>query len=235
MHESLALCGKLFPQGHDVAIEGNLLHGTGKTPGGDVAVLGTLDRAAIGVDLAFALASRVLEIVRSHPGRPIVMLVDTQGQMLSRRDELLGNAGYLAHLSKCFELARQRDHRLVSVVYGEAVSGGFLALGMIADQAYALADAKIRVMALPAMSRITLIPIERLEQLCRSSPIFGPGVINYVKLGALNAVWEGDLAQCLDKAMGSPLEDDQRAARGLHLGGRMQAHPVRHMVLDASK
>ena len=46
------------------------------------------------------------------------MLVDTGGQRLSRRDELLGINGYLAHLAKCLELARLRGHKLISLIYG---------------------------------------------------------------------------------------------------------------------
>lgn len=235
MHDALVLCDKLFPGGHTVGVQGELLHGSATTAYGPATVLGTVNRAAIGVDLAFALASRVLDTVRNHPGRPIVMLVDTQGQQLSRRDELLGNAGYLAHLSKCFEVARQRGHRLLSLVYGEAVSGGYLALGMIADQSFALAQAQIRVMALPAMSRITQIPLERLEELCRSSAIFGPGVDNYLRLGALDAVWqEGNLTRCIDQALAAGLEPDCRAARGFERGGRTMAQAVVRSVLDAT-
>lgn len=237
MHDALLLCKRLFPRGHDVVLEGELLYGTAHTAHtaqGPVTVLGTVDRAAIGVDLAFALASKVLDTVRQHPGRPIVMLVDTQGQRLSRRDELLGNAGYLAHLSKCFELARRRGHRLLSLVYGEAVSGGFLALGMVADQSFALAAAQIRVMALPAMARITLIPVERLEELCRTSPIFGPGVANYERLGALDEVWEGELAPQLERALAMALCGDARAQAGMERGGRQQAHAVAALVRDAA-
>lgn len=234
MHEALTLCDKLFPAGHKVTVEGELLHGTASTRHGTVAVLGTIDRAAIGVDLAFALSCKVLDIVRRHPGRPIVMLVDTQGQRLSRRDELLGNAGYLAHLSKCFELARQRGHRLLSLVYGEAVSGGYLALGMIADQCFALEHAQIRVMALPAMSRITQIPLERLEELCRTSAIFGPGVENYRRLGALDALWSAaDLPQAIDRALAAPLEGDARVARGAERGGRTAAQAVVGALLES--
>ena len=130
MLEIRVLCDALFPAGHDVRADGELVHGTGRTAEGPVAVVGTCDHAAIGVDLAFALADAVLKVVREHPGRPILMLVDTQGQRLSRRDELLGNGGFLAHLAKCFEVARRRGHLLLTLVHGEAVSGGFLALGM---------------------------------------------------------------------------------------------------------
>jgi len=171
MLDPIEFCKQLFPGGHDVHIEGERVIGTGLTKAGEVAVVGTHGHAAIGADLAFALATDVLEVVEKHPRRPILMLVDTQGQRLARRDEMLGNPGYLSHLAKCFEVARQRGHLLLAVVYGEAVSGGFLALGLTADATYATPEAQVRVMALPAMSRITQIPIERLESLCRTSPI----------------------------------------------------------------
>jgi malonate decarboxylase gamma subunit len=216
-----------------VHVEGERVVGTGRASSGEVAVIGTCGRAAIGVDLAFALAGDVLEVVTHHPGRPILLLVDTQGQRLSRRDELLGNAGYLAHLAKCLEVARRRGHRLLALVHGEAVSGGFLALGMIADQTYALADAQIRVMALPAMSRITGIPVERLEALCATSPIFGPGAAHYERLGAVEALWSGDLAACLEKALASPDNTDRRRMLGAERGGRSAAREVVERVLAA--
>lgn len=234
MHDPLALCSRLFPRGHDVVVDGEVVHGTGMTPEGPVAVIGTCGHAAIGVDLAFRLAERVLDVVERAPGRPILMLVDTQGQKLSRRDELLGNAGFLAHLAKCFEVARGHGHLLLGLVYGEAVSGGFLALGMIADRVYALGDAQIRVMALPAMARITQIPIERLQELCKESPIFGPGVGNYEKLGALSGVWDGDLSVHLARALQQPAGSDERAAIGARLGGRTHAQRVLDAVLDAA-
>lgn len=235
MPDAMALCRRLFPNGHDVVAEGQLLRGSGQTASGPVAVIGTCGQAAIGVDLAFALASEALQVVQRFPARPVLMLVDTQGQKLSRRDELLGNAGYLAHLAKCFEVARLRGHLLLSLVYGEAVSGGFLSLGMIADRTYALADAQIRVMALPAMARITQIPIERLQALCRSSAIFGPGVDNYLSLGAVSAVWQDDdsLADRLAQALQLPAEPDDRAAAGAARGGRQHAQRVRAAVLAA--
>lgn len=233
MSDVLELCSKLFPEGHDVHVEGHFVRGSGMTSEGEIAVLGTCQRAGIGVDLAFALASEVLRIVEQHPGRPILMLVDTQGQQLSRRDELLGNGGYLAHLAKCFEVARAQGHLLLSLVYGEAVSGGFLSLGMIADRTYALVDAQIRVMALPAMSRITQIPIERLEALCRSSAIFGPGVTHYERLGAVEALWQDDLASQLAAALRRPADSDRRAALGESRGGRQAAASVIEAVLAA--
>jgi malonate decarboxylase gamma subunit len=233
MADVRALCDRIFPAGHDVRIEGERVVGTGRTAAGDVAVVGTAVRAAIGVDLAYALAGDVLDVVTKHPGRPILMLVDTEGQRLARRDELLGNAGYLAHLAKCFEVARRRGHALIALVYGEAVSGGFLALGMIADATYALPEAQIRVMALPAMSRITGIAVERLEELCRTSPIFGPGAAHYERLGAIEGLWTGDLSQHLARALAAAAASDRRRLLGAERGGRTAARDVVERVLAA--
>ena len=106
------LLERLFSSDHEVKFDGCYFSGTGHTPKGDVAIIGTTDAAPIGVELAYRMAGEVLAIVRKHPRRPILLLVDTQGQRLSHRDELLGINGYMAHLAKCVELARKRGHRL---------------------------------------------------------------------------------------------------------------------------
>ncbi len=186
----------LFSEGeHHIVRDGDFLSGHGRVGYEDVAVLGTANHAAVGVELALRLADGVLATVRDFPGRPILLLVDTRGQRLSRRDELLCMNGYLAHLAKSLEVARQRGHKILALVYGEAVSGGFLSTGLMADEVYALPTAQVRVMALPAMARVTKQPLERLEELSRSSPVFGPGVENYVALRGVRALWpEKELA-----------------------------------------
>ena len=75
------------------------------------------------------------------------------------------------------------------------MSGGFLASSMLADTCYALPEAEIRVMNLPAMARHE-DPLERLTELSASSPVFAPGVDNYLRMGAIEALWEGDLRAC---------------------------------------
>ena len=96
----------LFPAGHNVISSNGLLLGFGTTAQGDIAVLGTTDHLALDSTAALDLAAFVLKIVRENTGCPILMLVDTQGQRLSKTEELLGINGYLAHL---VELAGTRD------------------------------------------------------------------------------------------------------------------------------
>ncbi len=222
MHPSTILPA-LFPEGHDVQQRGDLLAGTGRVGEQVVAVIGTANRAAIGVELALALAGEVLQVLRQFPGRAILLLVDTQGQRLRHRDELLGINAYMAHLAKCLEVARQRGHRVVSLVYGLAVSGGYISGGMMADACYALASAEISVMNLPAMARVTKIAQDRLEALAQSSPVFAPGADNYFQMGALDELWSGDLAQALREALHDRREPDRRRILGAQRGGRSTA------------
>jgi len=217
------VAARLFPQGHDIVADGALLRGTGRCGAIAFAVLGTHDHAEIGVELALAMAEDVLATVRDHPGRPILFLVDTGGQRLTRRDELLGIHRYVAHLAKCVEVARRKGHRVIGLVYDQALSGGFLATGMMADALYALPDAEIRVMSLPAMARVTRLPEERLAALAEKSPVFAPGAQNYVLMGAVEALWPGELAARLLYALAIAEPRDRRRELGAARGGRTHA------------
>jgi malonate decarboxylase gamma subunit len=220
------VASRLFPAGHDIEVDGDLLAGSGRCGDTAFSVIGTTDHAEIGVELALAMSARVLATVREHPGRPLLFLVDTQGQRLRRRDELLGIHRYMAHLAKCVEVARSRGHRVLGLVYDQALSGGFLASGMMADLCAALPESEIRVMSLPAMARVTRLPEERLCALAQASPVFAPGAINYVRMGAIDALWDGDLAAHLSRALtGAPARDTRRDL-GHARGGRNLAAPI---------
>jgi malonate decarboxylase gamma subunit len=221
----------LFPQGHDVARAGDLLSGTGHAGNQAFAIIGTTNHAEVGIELALAMARAVLDTVRAHPGRPLLFLIDTRGQRLRLRDELLGINSYMAHLGKCVEVARQRGHRVLGLIYDQALSGGFIPNAMMADLCAALPDAEIRVMGLPAMARITRIAEERLRKLSEASPVFAPGAINFVRMGALDSLWEGDLSACLLDMLRRADAIDHRSERGLERHGRTLAKPVAERVL----
>ena len=224
------LLDRLFPTGHAVASEDTYFHGSGTCRGATVVVLGTSEEVEIGVELALAMARDVLDVIKTAPRRPILLLVATSGQRLSRRDEMLGIHAYLAHLAKTIDLAKRRGHPVVSLVWSRAVSGGFLSTGLLADLCFALPEAEIGVMNLPAMSRITQIPLERLESLSLTSPVFAPGVENYLRMGAIEAIWQGDLEAHLDAAFRLPSDRERRRALGEVRGGRQLARSVAERV-----
>ncbi len=223
------LFDRLFPDGHEIGFDGQFFSGTGRSRSGEVSVIGTRDKALIGIELAMQMARTVIQVIKSHPGRPILLMVDTGGQKMSRRDELLGLNGYIAHLAKSLDVARRKGHRIIGFVYGEAVSAGFLSSSLLADACFALASAEVKVMNLPAMSRVTKIPVERLEELSRDSAVFAPGVANYVAMGAVRGIWEEDhLAESLAEALASEdvAQADTRRVFGEERGGRLLASAV---------
>ena len=202
--------------------------------GEPLTVIGTTNHAPIGVSLALAQARVVLDTVAQHPGRPILLLIDTQGQQLRRRDELLGINRAMAHLGASIDLARRRGHRVIGLVYDQALSGGFITSGLIADACYALPEAEIRVMRIPAMARVTKLPEEKLLALSQSNPVFAPGVQNYVAMGGVRALWEGDLQAALRDALAHAPTEDRRALDGAERGGRRLAAAVVQRVLAAA-
>ena len=188
------LATQLFPAGHDIVERDSFLSGSAQVEGS------TTGHVPIGIEIALAQARAILETVRQHPGRPILILVDTVGQRLRHRDEMLGINSYMAHLGKCVDFARRKGHVVLGLVYDQALSGGFITSGLIASACYALPQATIRVMGLPAMARITKVPEERLTELAKDNPVFAPGPENYLRMGGLHGIWEADLAGQLARA-----------------------------------
>ena len=221
-----SVADRLFDRGHDIVADGDLLSGSGRCGDTVFAVVGSTNHAEIGVEITLAMAKRVVATMREHPGRPILFLVDTQGQRLRHRDELLGIHRYMGHLAQCVELARSRGHRVLALVYDQALSGGFLSSGMMADLCAALPDAEIRVMNLAAMARVTRLPEERLKALAKASPVFAPGADNYVRMGAVDALWDGDLAAHLMAALRDAPPTDVRRELGSTRGGRTLAATI---------
>jgi malonate decarboxylase gamma subunit len=232
---------RLFGKGaHELVFKGLFVQGTAKLGGQTVAVIGTRDHAAIDGSIALKITEAILKVVREDvadgmPPRAIIFIADTQGQALSRHEELLGLNGYFAHIVKCVDLARRHGHKLLTIINGEAVSGGFLAYGMMADCICALPEAQVRVMDLRAMSRVTKISLERLEALAKESPVFAPGAENFWRMGGIHEMWKAqdDWPQRIAKALSQISKADARAEIGLERGGRLFAAPTAQLVADA--
>lgn len=234
-----ALADTLFPLGHDIEVDGPFVRGTARTRAADVVeVVGTADAVAVDASLALAIADRILGALQGPP-RPFVFLVDTSGQALLRHEELIGLNAYLAHVAQCVDVARRSGFPSLSLVYGEAVSGGYLSLGLMADRAYALGKAQIRVMHLAAMARVTRLPLEELQRLAKESPVFAPGAENYARMGALAAIWPEPSSALVEDALAELLRDagsraDARIAAGRERGGRVLAEPTADAVARAA-
>ena len=228
----------LFPSGHQVKVgEGGLITGSAKRKaGGGLAVIGVANGEPLGGQGVLALAEEVLKVVASGGDTPILVLVDTQGQMMSRHEEMLGLYEYLSHLAKCLLLASQEGHRTIGVEYGKASAGAFLATALATDTLIGLPGAEPAVMDLPSMARVTKLPLDRLKELAKTTPVFAPGLDHFAQTGAVAAIW--DPKKPLDEQLEAAISDaspwDQRDRLGAERGGRLLAAKVAEQVIAAA-
>jgi malonate decarboxylase gamma subunit len=224
----------LFPSGHQVEPgPSGTLHGPATVEGyGKVTVVGIVGGTPLGVDAAIVLAGHVLAAVERGDRAPIIFLADTSSQNMARRDELLGLNEYLAHLVKSLALAAALGHRTVSLLFGQAAAGAFIAAALSSQSLVALPGAEPSVMDLPSISWVTKLPLEQLERLAKSTPIFSPGVTPLFAIGAVTQVWAADqpfaprLADLLQPVATSDLRDQI----GLERKGRLLAQKITERV-----
>src|ERR1700722_16128882 len=225
----------LFPAGHDVKISAaGIIIGTGKRKQGEtIAVIGVANGEALGTAGGLPLAQEVLRIVANGGNIPILVLVDTQGQLMARRDEMRGLNEYLAHLAKCLLLASQQGHRTIGLEYGKAAAGPFLATALATDRLVGLPGAEPTVMDLPSMSRVTKLPRDTLKELAKTTPVFAPGLDHLLQMGAVAEIW--DPAKPLDKQLEETLKKaspaDSRDELGAERKGRPRAARVAKRVI----
>jgi malonate decarboxylase gamma subunit len=221
------LLTKIFTSSQTDVLQ-NIIFGKGEINGVFFHILGTIESTFLGVNEAMVMAEKVLDIVKNQDHIPILLLVDVVGQKLEKRDEWLGMYEYFAHLLKCLHLCRKKGNKLISLVYNQAIGGGFIAFGLMADRIYALPHAQVAVMWLDAMSKVTKIDEAILKEISKTSPVFAPGVENFKKLGGLHEVLPLEqVSETLCKVLKEPsLDVDNRAFLGHKLKGRTRAYEI---------
>lgn len=219
----------LFPAGHEVTVKDGLIGGKAAlVEGGDVHVLGIDGGKPLGIDDALTLAGRVLDIIKANGDAPILVLIDSSSQRMSRRDELLGLNEYLAHLAKALLLAEAHGHNTASLLYGGSEAGAFIVTALATGHLIAVPGAHPAVMDLPSMARITKLPIDVLRAKAKTTPVFAPGVDNLVRIGAVEMVWDdpGRIAEQLAVILDQPSGPDARDQLGAERGGRTKAASI---------
>jgi malonate decarboxylase gamma subunit len=225
----------LFPLGHRVESgPSGTLHGDANVEGlGKVTLVGIVGGTPLGVDGAIFLAGHVLATVEAGNRTPVIVLVDTATQAMTRRDELLGLNEYLGHLAKSLALAATHGHPTVSILFGAAAAGALIAAVLSSRFVVALPGAEPSVMDLPSISRVTKLPLEKLPELAKSTPIFAPGVEPHFAIGALTETWRATepLASRLATVLRQPAAtSDLRDRLGLERKGRLLAHNIAERI-----
>lgn len=230
------ILSSLFPAGRDIVNAQGLLWGTGKrSNGGAVQLIGVTDALPLGIDEAAQLSRHLLDVLERGGTDPILVLIDSSSQRMSKRDELLGLNEFLAHLAKCLIIADNLGHPTIGLLYGHTAAGAFIATALATRRLVALPGAQPAVMDLPSMSRVTKLSVEVLEQMARSTPVFAPGLDNFAQTGAVESILDPNrsLAEQLEALLAADTHDvttDVRDRRGKERGGRPKAADIAERV-----
>jgi malonate decarboxylase gamma subunit len=228
------ILSSLFPNGHDVVLEHGLLFGHGTRTRGRAIIIGVDGRAAVGVDEAAWLSRKVLEALHAGGTDPILVLVDSDSQRMSKRDELLGLSEFLAHLAKCLIYADARGNPTVGLLYGHTAAGAFIATALATRTLLALPGADPAVMDLPSMARVTKLSIELLKDKAKSTPVFAPGLENLTQIGGVSQILDprASLAAQLETALTTMAASDTRDRLGKERHGRPKAGDIAMRVRE---
>ncbi|MBB6254561.1 biotin-independent malonate decarboxylase subunit gamma [Nitrospirillum iridis] len=227
------ILSSLFPAGHQVGEAGGLLSGTGRLdPQTVVDIVGITGKTYPGVDEALALAGRILAIAERPDPAPLLFLVDSGSQRMSRRDELMGLSETLAHLAKALWQAERAGHRTIGLLYGGSAAGAFIATALACGSLVALPGAWPEVMDLPSMARVTKLSVEVLTEKAGTTPVFAPGLDNLFATGAIAEIWDParPLSDQLKALLATPATADGRAELGRERGGRLKAATIAQEV-----
>jgi malonate decarboxylase gamma subunit len=227
------LLTQLFPVGCKIVATDWLVTGEAMVSGKPVSILGTTNHTFIGVREVVVLSEKFLDIAERFPGRPILMLVDNNGQRMALDEELLALPEYIAHLLKAEQVARLSGCKLIAIVYGNTVAGGFIGFGMGADRVVSVPGGETSVMKLEAISRVTKMPMEKLQALAARVSVFAPGCENFYRMGGVYEMWTDQFPERLQRLLSDDDSQDLRAQLGRERGGRTAAQSIIDDVLRA--
>ena len=147
----------------------------------------------VGLEQAYTLAARIREIIGADNAkdggkkRPIIAIVDVKSQAYGRREEIGGIHLAAAASADAYATARFAGHPVISLIVGQAISGGFLTHGYQASRLIAFADKEVLIHAMhkePA-ARITRRTVAQLEALAKTVTPLSYDIEDYAKLGLL--------------------------------------------------
>jgi malonate decarboxylase gamma subunit len=233
-----SILASLFPNGHDVrSVKGVIFGSAALRSGAKALVIGIADRTAVGVDEAIRLSGYLLDSLDRVSG-PILVLVDSDSQRMSKRDELLGLNEFLSHLAKVLIYADMNGRPTIGLLYGHSAAGALLATGLATRVLVGLPGADPAVMDLPSMAKVTKLSIETLQAKAKSTPVFAPGLSNLARMGAVHLIWNDavSLADQLEALLANmPDAHDRRDALGKERGGRFKAADIAERVREHAR
>jgi len=139
----------------------------------------------VGLTESWALAAAIDDVIASNTNRAIVAVVDLPSQAYGRIEEMAGLHQAIATAVDAYHRARNGGHPTVAIVVGHALSGGFLAHGLQAQQILAVDDPGVEIHAMhkAAAARITLRTVDELDELAKTVVPLSYNVRDWAQLG----------------------------------------------------
>jgi malonate decarboxylase gamma subunit len=150
----------------------------------------------VGLEEGWNIARQIRDVIQADSTgekRAIVAIVDVPSQAYGRREELLGIFLAAAAATDAYVSARLAGHPVISLIVGQAISGGFLTHGAQANRLLALRDpgVMIHAMAKEAAALITRRTVAELDELAGKVIPLSYKIEDYAKLGMLHKLIEG--------------------------------------------
>src|SRR6202789_3488203 len=147
-------------------------------------------RGEVGLEEAYTLAARVREVIGRDNGpkkTPIVAIVDVKSQAYGRPEGTAGIFFAAAAATDAYATARMKGHPVISLVVGQAISGGFLTHGYQANRILAFDDPGVVIHAMhkEAAARVTRRTVAELDKLAETVVPLSYDIKDYAKLGIL--------------------------------------------------
>jgi biotin-independent malonate decarboxylase gamma subunit len=197
-------------------------------------------RGEVGLEEAYTLAARVREVIDQDVNgerRPIVAIVDVKSQAYGRREETAAIFLAAAAAADAYASARMKGHPVITLVVGQAISGGFLTHGYQANRILAFDDSDVVIHAMhkEAAARITLRTVAELDRLGRDIAPLSYDIKDYARLGLLHKLLhvqdpdkpsQATLAQ-VQKELNEAVADARAGSR--NLSNRLASEGAREM------
>lgn len=151
--------------------------------------VGLLEGLAIGKYVSDAVKEDESKAVK----RNIVCLIDVPSQAYGYNEELYGIHTTCATAVDAYATAREKGHKVVGVIVGNAISGAFLTHGYQSSVLIGINDPKINIQAMSKESaaRVTKRSIKEIEEAAKVVPAIAYDIQSFNKLGALEELIEG--------------------------------------------
>jgi alpha-beta hydrolase superfamily lysophospholipase len=130
---------------------------------------------AVGAQACWTLADELLNLRRSNPASPVVLVLDAPGHASTQRDEALMLSAYLAHLSIVAAELAAAGQRLTLWILGAAAGAIYVAFAAPSERVLALPAARIRILPEAAVRQIVG---SKLEESSDPDALIRAGVID---------------------------------------------------------